>query len=553
MGRRSTSTTKNGKFMNPTDQARKEARKRELKKNKKQRKMVREAVLKTKDPKRILDEIEKIETVELDAGVEPLPNDKALKDKKKKLRETLERLQKLFEKSDPKKAGEIQKLLNESEKRREHLQIEAYESMHAKLQAEQFANIPLPTNIPLPHSGMLMPSDIPLPGPLPGQQTLPPGLIPPGPPPGEPPVPSTGTVSSATATDKSKLLHPPGVSDADHEGLEEKGDDVDYDDDGSSTSESGLDEDEYQQEMKIGDYAKMDTQDFKDDKTQDQHHRSVRFADEATDPNKPVSQSDDPRSAVQRALLKIAGIADGNKQKNSQTSDQRPTPPGPPPGPRGMTSVQPNSQIPPPPTHLFPPGPPPRGPPGPPPRMPGGMPPGPPPGMPPGPPPGMPPGPPPGMPPNMAAQVMGRGPRPLMQQPMMPPGPPPRMPRPPGPPPPHMMSGQGSVLSAPPSVIRKPPMAHLPGDASSGGILKKTPGVVISAKPQIRNTQAELTKLVPTSLRVKREAPKQKPKGKDTLENMPSQEPRRPEQNISGRATKDDAYALFMKEMEGLL
>jgi hypothetical protein len=31
----------------------------------------------------------------LDAGVEPLPNDKALKDKKKKLRETLERLQNL--------------------------------------------------------------------------------------------------------------------------------------------------------------------------------------------------------------------------------------------------------------------------------------------------------------------------------------------------------------------------------------------------------------------------------------------------------------------------
>ena len=37
MGKRSTSTTKGGKFMNPTDQARKEARKRELKKNKKQR------------------------------------------------------------------------------------------------------------------------------------------------------------------------------------------------------------------------------------------------------------------------------------------------------------------------------------------------------------------------------------------------------------------------------------------------------------------------------------------------------------------------------------
>ena len=57
MGRRSTNTTKNGKFMNPTDQARKEARKRELKKNKKQRKLVRETVLKLKDPIQIVEEM----------------------------------------------------------------------------------------------------------------------------------------------------------------------------------------------------------------------------------------------------------------------------------------------------------------------------------------------------------------------------------------------------------------------------------------------------------------------------------------------------------------
>ena len=43
--------------MNPTDQARKEARKRELKKNKKQRKLVRETVLKLKDPTQIVEEM----------------------------------------------------------------------------------------------------------------------------------------------------------------------------------------------------------------------------------------------------------------------------------------------------------------------------------------------------------------------------------------------------------------------------------------------------------------------------------------------------------------
>lgn len=61
MGRRSINTTKSGKYMNPTDQARKEARKKELKKNKKQRQLVRAAVLKGKDPSQLLEEMEKID------------------------------------------------------------------------------------------------------------------------------------------------------------------------------------------------------------------------------------------------------------------------------------------------------------------------------------------------------------------------------------------------------------------------------------------------------------------------------------------------------------
>lgn len=47
--------------MNPTDQARKEARKRELKKNKKQRMMVRQAVLKGKDPEKLIEDMEIID------------------------------------------------------------------------------------------------------------------------------------------------------------------------------------------------------------------------------------------------------------------------------------------------------------------------------------------------------------------------------------------------------------------------------------------------------------------------------------------------------------
>jgi len=76
MGRRVTSTTKGGKFMNPTDQARKEARRRELKKNKKQRMAVRQAVIKTKDPYQMVRELEELDDMELDPSTETHYNEK---------------------------------------------------------------------------------------------------------------------------------------------------------------------------------------------------------------------------------------------------------------------------------------------------------------------------------------------------------------------------------------------------------------------------------------------------------------------------------------------
>ena len=58
--------------MNPTDQARKEARRRELKKNKKQRQLVRTAVLKGKNPRDIIFELEKVDDMEFNI-VSPSP------------------------------------------------------------------------------------------------------------------------------------------------------------------------------------------------------------------------------------------------------------------------------------------------------------------------------------------------------------------------------------------------------------------------------------------------------------------------------------------------
>ena len=92
----------------------KEARKKELKKNKKQRQMVRAAVLKGKDPAQLLDEMEKIDEMGriicffpinstnlwlfLEYNVfQPSPlNEKVLREKRKKLKETLDRVMRLY-------------------------------------------------------------------------------------------------------------------------------------------------------------------------------------------------------------------------------------------------------------------------------------------------------------------------------------------------------------------------------------------------------------------------------------------------------------------------
>ncbi len=83
--------------------------------------------------------------------------------------------------------------------------------------------------------------------------------------------------------------------------------------------------------------------------------------------------------------------------------------------------------------------------------------------------------------------------------------------------------------------------------------------VVISAKPQLRNTQAELTRLVPVALRVKREQPKT---NKQKVKSAIAEEGFRPASSAASSGavgqvvhapTKDDAYAQFMKEMEVLL
>ena len=171
--------------MNPTDQWRKESRKKELKKNKKQRVAVREAVIKTKSPAAIIKEIEDIEQqgtahlmtvaiiitfwfTEVDAT--QLPTEKALKEKKRKLIETLERILSYYKKEDPEKCAEVKKMIAESELRRRE-NLERCQSYQAARSQYAVSDIPLPDA-----------NDIPMP-----ELDTAPLSSPPGPPPGPPP------------------------------------------------------------------------------------------------------------------------------------------------------------------------------------------------------------------------------------------------------------------------------------------------------------------------------------------------------------------------------
>ena len=87
-------------------------------------------------------------------------------------------------------------------------------------------------------------------------------------------------------------------------------------------------------------------------------------------------------------------------------------------------------------------------------------------------------------------------------------------------------------------------------------------GAVISAQPRLRNMTAEVTKFLPTSLRVRRDQPKPN-KAKLTAAHVAKGrvQPQRPVALatrgggvIGGRGgMHGDAYDTFMKEMEGFL
>ncbi|GAB6031069.1 hypothetical protein CHUAL_007880 [Chamberlinius hualienensis] len=509
MGRRSINTTKSGKFMNPTDQARKEARKKELKKNKKQRQMVRAAVLKGKDPHHLIHEMEKIDRMEFDVNNPPQLNEKVLRDKRKKLRETFSRVMKLYEKEDPEQYKDMKRLETDYETKRTLL-MQYYESVKYAQQV-QIEDIPLPsmqmptstatatTTAPPPPPGIqtTVASHIPLPGdiPLPMMHQPPPSIL-----------KKTSAydyrpfISAAPAV---RPRIPPGVP---------PGPPPPFSDDESDDEvDQALEEIQKSYGASIAEKSKR-----------------IRFADDDGSENddSDMSDSDDPLTKTDNGKLQPEeGLAKPATIEPSLDKDLVPTatllPPGPPSG--------------------LPPGPPP---PGLPPMMfrPPMMRPGfpPPVRLPPGRPMG-----PPGLPPGLPPRLLG--PPPVR----LPPGPPPV-----GVPPPHRMTRPGAtnsqsasstktpnVVSAPPSLI-----SRSKADDEHKGV------ATIEGKPQLKNLSADITRFTPTSLRVKRED-KGKKRDQKSFSGFEAADIGYSMVKTVSRSvpTKDDAYEQFMKEMEDLI
>ena len=228
-------------------------------------------------------------------------------------------------------------------------------------------------------------------------------------------------------------------------------------------------------------------------------NKSVRFAgldsDSGSEHNSSEGESSDEAQGEEGS---------GDEEDADDVSAISAVPPGPPPGlPPGVLQVPPMVRAPPP----APPGPPPLFGTGFPPRV------------------GLPPGPPPGVPPPR----FGVPPKPLI---------------PPNPNRPHIQSG--AILSAPPTRNVA---------SSSESSATKPEGAIISAQPQLRNMTAEVTKFMPTSLRVRRDQPtasRPKPRAPVNTLMQPRQLTAR-QTKTQPKGMRGDAYEAFMKEMQGLL
>jgi len=527
MGKRSISSTKSGKFMNPTDQERKAARRKELRKNKKQRVAVRSAVLKSKDPRNVVQELEKLDDMEFNPVVQPPPlNDKVLKDKRRKLHETWQRVMRMYEKDNVEQFIELRKLWHSYQNRKQEV-ISHFESVR-NAQNVSVEEIPLPA---MPEDGAPANTDgIPLP-PLVAAAMQPKG----------------GILKKPSVLETLKPKKCPGVpvgpppALADYAEGDDGGDAADqrrnrrtirFDDEERATAAVSKEGEEDQQNQQA---EEEETPPQVDDiqrkmllmagQDVDQYMKEMEEVHKQTQVEKQADLS--------RRLARLDGDGEGEQPDGEAAAAGAPAIPGPPPGappglppaarqilgagnaPAHLLQPPPTAALMRPPTHmpLFRPAPPPLRP-G---MAPVGV--------------RLPPGPPPGRPPA-------------------PPGPPPGMP-------PHLRLA-GGVLSAGPQINKDQPAsasgASMPGQS------------VIEAKPQMRQLKTEITRFVPTNVKIRREGQggKKRPGERDPLidvfrgqhhhHQVHHGQPQAPAQaSQPAQQSKDDAYAQFMREMDQLM
>ncbi|XP_017870397.1 PREDICTED: WW domain-binding protein 11 [Drosophila arizonae] len=559
MGRRSINTTKSGKYMNPTDQARKEARKKELKKNKRQRQMVRAAVLKNKDPSQILEEMEKIDEMEYNV-LQPSPlNEKVLRDKRKKLKETFDRVMRLYHNDEPEHWAELKRKEVDYEKKRLKKQ-QYYESVkHA--QSVQVDEIPLPAPVTAANASGTGAStasnnNIIFPGGSGGIRMPPPPMtlaLPPFAPGAPPGVAKNSEAAADLHSDKSKdddekeWLGVPAGPPPDLFAMPELDSDAEGNTDYEGDAEEAATSPKLQQRMQnIDDFMKemehVHKRKHRKLQSDEEHERETankddkrdsaseskspparrRLASSHSSSSSSSSEDDDDDEEANEDVGSDADAKQPAKETVKPVAAAATTVPAPPTAPSLPAIPLPPSapalpqlpQLPhlrniaPPPGIMF--RPPPMRPPGP--GLPGfGL--------------RMPPGPPPGTRPPHAL-----GPMPRMGI-RMPPGPPPGLP--------PRMSG------------------HHPKHGNANAPPSKEPGkgvTIITAKPQIRNLSADVTRFVPSTLRVKRDDQRRAARSKqqsgvhevgDRGVHAPPETHKPP--------TKDDAYLQFMNEMQGLL
>lgn len=455
----------------------------------------------------MIKDLEELDEMELNP-VAPSPyNDKVIREKRRKLLESLIRTVDFYCKEDPSRGREFKMMIEEYKDKR--LQKESFSESVKNAQTVDIEAIPLP-EMPFEAPDL---SDIPLPGSMP-QSIL---KKPPGPPAGLPPAssqlapghppglpPSKKVFISRDSPEFAKLvaaeLYGEAKEDSRKKEEEERGGDMTDDDD---------EEEFHHRDDDIADDFGSD----EDDEEMMSRRRGVHFADDDEDDDDEDGDDGKPSDVtpLQAMMLKLAGqkipkkpAATDEEPSTSSSKRRHLEPPGPPPG--------------------LPPGPPP----GMPPMMKTGM-------LPPGPPPGLPPGPPPGMPGSSLSvkQVQDQ----LSKS---------------------NSNSNPNVFSAPPSLIPRTSEPAPMMAADEGGSSSKSSGATISAKPQLTTVpRGEATRFMPTSLRVRREV-KQQPRTGSMMNRLHhaddlARQQLQQDKKAHEKPSADAAYDTFMKEMKGLL